>query len=524
MPTIEGLNSGEGLIHGKNERLVKHSSECSTSGPLSVRPLSLNPGIDMDHLHRHVTIGMLADDVLLEIFKFYVDDRHVNYWDFGHFDNWHTLVHVCRRWRNLVFISPRHLNVQLLCRPKRSVKKMLDIWPELPICIYDYGFRVEVTDNDVAALKLYDRVSQIRLLNFSPITWGKYAPLMQDQFPTLTHLYVQPYTPIKEVISDTFLGEYAPCLQGLLLDSVPFPALPTLLLSTTSLVRLTLWNIPHSGYISPESMAACISALTRLESLSLTFELPRSDPGRASQIPRPPRPHTPTLHPALTDLCLGGAPEYLDDLVAHFDAPLLESIVITLFHREVLGISQLPKFVRRAEKLSAIDQATVVFGSDGVRVSITLPPDSLVETQRVDSNTLMIELACVEWELRLSYLAQVCSLCLPTLSPFQCLKIRVNPRAFPPWQDIEGGFDPQWLELLRHFNIVKELYLSKNVAFAVAQALRELPAERVTEVLPALQTVFLAGLESFGLVQEAMSGFSAARQLSGHHVFIRSWK
>ena len=464
---------------------------------------------------------MLTDDVLLEIFKFYIYERHVNYWDFRHFDKWHTLVHVCRRWRNLVFTSPRHLNLQLLWRPKRSVKKMLDIWPELPICTYDYGCRAVVTNNDVAALKLHDRVSQIRLFNFSNITWERYAPSMQYLFPMLTHLCLQPYSPIKEIISDSFLRGSAPCLQDLLLDGIPFPALPELLRSATNLVHLTLWNIPHSGYISPESMATCISALTRLESLSLTFESPRSRPSRASQIPRP---HTPTPHPTLTKLCLGGAPEYLDDLVAHFDAPFLESIVIELFHEEVLDISQLAKFVRCAERLPTIDQATVFFGPDSVRVSITHPPESLVKTRRVDSNTLIIELACDESDLRLSYLTQVFSLCLPTLSPFKCLKIRVNPRVFLPWRDTNGDSGPQWLGLLRHFNVVKELYLARNVAFHIAQVLGELPAERVTEVLPALQTVFVAGLGSSGRIQEAMSGFVTARQLSGRPVVIRAWK
>ena len=77
---------------------------------------------------------------------------------------------------------------------------------------------------------------------------------------------------------------------------------------------------------------------------------------------------------------------------------------------------------------------------------------------------------------------------------------------------------------LRHFTIVKELYLSKKVAFPVAKALGELPAERVTEVLPALQTIFLAGLVSSGRIQEAVSGFATARQLSGRPVIMRAWK
>jgi hypothetical protein len=464
---------------------------------------------------------MLADDVLLEIFKFYLDERHVTYWDCHHFDKWHRLVHVCRRWRNLVIISPCYLNVQLLWRPKRSVKKMMEIWPEfLPISVYNYGSQVQIAGDGVAALELNDRVSQIRLLNFEPLAWARYARLMQDPFPKLTHLCVQPYSPIKKTISDLFLGGSAPCLQELLFDGVPFPALPKLLLSATKLVCLTLWNIPDEGYFSPDSFATCLSALTRLESLSLTSESPRFRPGIASQITHT---HTPAPHPTLSNLSLGGSLEYLDNLVAHFDAPLLESILIMLFHQEVLDISRLSRFVRCAEKLSLIDQATVIFGFDCIGVSITLPPESLVETRRVDSNTLVIELGCHESDLRLSHLAQVCSLCLPTLSPFTRLKIRVNPRVFPPWQGVDDS-GPQWLELLRHFSIVEELYLSKHVAFPVAQALRELPAERVTGVLPALKTLFLAGLDPPGRVQEAICEFAAARQSSGRPVFIRGWK
>ena len=113
-------------------------------------------------------------------------------------------------------------------------------------------------------------------------------------------------------------------------------------------------------------MGSCISTLNRLESLSLTTKLPRFR--KATQITRP---HTPTLHPTLTKLCLGGSPKYLDNLVAHFNAPLLESMVITLFYQEALDISQLPSFLHCPERLSEIDQATVIFSFDSVRVYYT---------------------------------------------------------------------------------------------------------------------------------------------------------
>jgi hypothetical protein len=59
--------------------------------------------------------------------------------EFQNVNEWHTLVHVCRRWRDLVFASPRRLNLRLLCRKDTPVREMLDIWPALPIVIQDIG-------------------------------------------------------------------------------------------------------------------------------------------------------------------------------------------------------------------------------------------------------------------------------------------------------------------------------------------------------------------------------------------------
>src|ERR1700761_3838148 len=57
-----------------------------------------------------VTIDMLHDVALLEIFEFYV---------YGNWtEAWYTLVHVCRKWRNIVLGSPRRLDLQLFCRAR----------------------------------------------------------------------------------------------------------------------------------------------------------------------------------------------------------------------------------------------------------------------------------------------------------------------------------------------------------------------------------------------------------------------
>jgi hypothetical protein len=62
--------------------------------------------------------------MLLEIFD-HVAERRT--------EEWHTLVHVCPRWRRVVFASLHHLNLRLLCTEKTHVREMLDVWQTLPI-------------------------------------------------------------------------------------------------------------------------------------------------------------------------------------------------------------------------------------------------------------------------------------------------------------------------------------------------------------------------------------------------------
>jgi len=443
-------------------------------------------------LHQRVTIGTLPDDVLLKVFKSFVNETYFYYTTS---EEWRMLVHVCRRWRNLAFTFPRHLGLQLLFRPpKRSMKRMLDIWPELLIYIHARDCSTkEVRDNVAAALRLNHRVSRIRLEGTSGSAWETFVPLMNHSFPALTHFLVQQsYRPIKNAMSRSFLGGSAPSLRELYLDRVPFPALPGLLLSATNLVRFWHDNIPRSGYISPQAMVTGLSALTRLESLSLTFQTAQSPPDTAIRIPPP---HARTLLPSLTYLRFRGVPEYIGYLVAQIHDPLLESMEITFCHQEVLEISELAEFIRRADKLSL-----------------------------VDPKALVLNPACVEWVLRLSYLVHFCASCLPTPSAFECLHIRV-PFEYM-WQDViaDPDRDAQWLEFLRPFNAVNHLHLSQIVDLHIAQALRRLPSERVMEVLPALQSVFISGLKLFGPVKEAMTEFVDARQLSGHPVSIYNWE
>ena len=194
---------------------------------------------------------------------------------------------------------------------------------------------------------------------------------MQQPFPALKCLELGSSELTAPVVPTSLLGGSTPSLEALSLHSISFPGLPNLLLSATHLVHLTLFKIPHSGYFSPEAIVTCLSILTCLEGLHIEFEYSRSHPERKSR--RPPLP-TRTLLPVLADLQFEGAGEYLEDLVARIDAPLLNSLTIILFHQPIIDTRQLTQFISRAPKFKAPDEAYVEF-SDW-RVSIILPQAS----------------------------------------------------------------------------------------------------------------------------------------------------
>jgi hypothetical protein len=181
-----------------------------------------------------VTIDDLTDDDLLEIFDFYVyqDPEPFDSRQKMEIESWQSLVHVCRRWRGLVFASPRRLNLQLCCRPVTFARMSLDVWPPLPLLIEDIDPDTSM-DNVIAELEHSDRICQIQIELDWHTTWeiGKLWTAMQVPFPELTglHLSDQDSSHVP-VLPDSFLGGSAPRLRHLALGFIPFPGIPKLLL------------------------------------------------------------------------------------------------------------------------------------------------------------------------------------------------------------------------------------------------------------------------------------------------------
>jgi hypothetical protein len=310
---------------------------------------------------------MLPDDVLLEIFGFCADENRR--WK-KEIEAWQTLVHVCRRWRSVVFGSPRRLNLQLVCSDKTLVTDKLDIWPAFPLLV-QCNDQIEHVDNVVALLQR-SRLRRIKLRHVPNTDIDKLLAAMQVPFPNLRILRLawldaRPEETVR-VLPDTFLRGSAHRLRHLYLRGIPYPSLPKLLMSATHLVDLNLYDIPHSGYFSPEAMVTALSTLTSLKELVLLFQSPLSRPDRASRHP-PPKMHI--ILPVLTRLFFKGVTEYLDDLVARIDAPQLNNLDITFFNQILFNTPQLIQFISRIPALNALEEAHLIFkdGHAGVRLS-----------------------------------------------------------------------------------------------------------------------------------------------------------
>jgi hypothetical protein len=430
-------------------------------------------------------------------------------------EEWHTLVQVCRSWRNVVLASPRRLDLRLLCTSRTPVRTKLDVWPAFPIVLtgdLDPASLLGSADNIMAALEHNDRICCIDLQRIPNSLLGQITAAMEEPFPALTELSLESIHETTPVLPDMFLGGSAPRLRALRLASVPFPMLDRLLLTATHLVYLSIWDVPHSGHISPVAMVTALAALPNLGEFYLGFRSPLSRPDRVNR--RSPLQARVVL-PALSVLAFRGVSEYFEDIVSQIDAPLLNKVETTFFNQLLFANPELARFFRRTNELKAPYRADVSFHGDFVRVRLY--------SRRQASNRgvfeVVVECRVSDWQL--SSVAQVCGSSLLSLPTLEQLFI-YDGLSPTHWQ--EDMDTTQWLELLHTFSSVKDMYLSKGLALQVMRVLRELDGIGITQVLPELQNLLIEGSPWQRVSQvHIFSQFVIARELSGRPVVVRQW-
>jgi hypothetical protein len=372
---------------------------------------------------------------------------------------------------------------------------MLNIWPALPINIED-GWGKTGVDNTIAALEHRDRVRSINLVHFPGLRRKTLVAAMQVPFPELAYLELSSSVGGLLVLPDSFLGGSAPRLRTFWLTNILFPALPNLLLSANDLVDLKLDAIPHSGYIPPASMVACLSSLNKLTSLSLGFDSPLSRPHR----PGPPQSRV--VLPVLAKLVFDGASEYSEDLLARIDTPVLNQLYITFFPKPIFDVPHLKEFIDRAKGLKPSKAAELLISSWIIHLDLQ------------QSCGLSLGVRHNEFHWQVSSLTLLCG----QVSHLFSLVERQSCHTVTP----DGRLVAlnQFLIFFQLFTATRSLNVYGDLVPLIASALQELIGARATEALPNLCDLFLWGSAEFGSIQKVMKPFVDARRLSGQPVAV----
>ena len=455
-----------------------------------------------------MTINVLPDDVFLEIFDLCRQDQP----DFNWFFVWgqNGLVHVCQRWRRLVFGSACRLDLQLPCTHGTLVRKNLGCWPPIPITIrfgdnnsHRGGLTPDDEDSLFAAFEHPDRIRQI-YLKLTSLLLEKVFMVMQQQFPVLTHLTLEwdYYCRRPPALPSGFLGRSALCLQYIHLEGIPFPELPILLSSTSDIIHLYLNDILS---ISPEAMIACLATLPRLEFLHIErieFESIRSHPDQMLLLLM-----TRISLPVLSSFEFWGTSEYLEELISRIDSPRLNRIDIEYYYQpSEFQVTQLFQFIDSLEdpRLALIRRACVNISTR--LVSLVLDP---YPGYHPDQGRVNISTHCPRLIGQNSYLTKLFGRPSALLSRVVHLEF-YQLRAFEDYRDYEC------LHILPRFTATRTLLLSAD--FAGDNTLTPEHVTGGTEILPVLDLIWI---DSDGQrAGSCIKKFLAARRLFNRPVTV----
>ena len=480
---FKDLKTGSGARHSQKEaECIRIRGKCLSACPALATSTHFH---DPDKSYRHVTtVDILPDDILLEIFGFILSGGRDFYIRDYPIWTWHRLVHVCRRWRQIIFTSPIRLDLQLLCTYGTPVKRGLGYWPAFPLVIdYDYIWDVNRTsddeDNIFIALKQRDRVRHINL-SVSSLLLEELFAVMKEPFPALTYLELSCVdVDGPPVFPSEFLGGSAR-LHEFYLDYIPFPGIPTLLSLAADLVKLRLEHIPPTSLPSPEVMVACLATLTRLEDISIGFLSPTSRP---DQIRLPPKTW---VLPAVTTFSFDGDSAYLEDFMTRINTPLLNSIDVTYTEDVDLRVTELSKFIERSNlRPSRLGRAKLLFQDDKA---------AFLFYQESHPNEPSTAIQITEWEGLCAQVTDM-TLMLSQLSAMLSDVVHLEVESEFPRESREDDRRNNigWLELFHPFVAVETLRIYFEPTESVANAFGEMPAEMATQVLPALKSLHLEG-------------------------------
>ena len=461
---------------------------------------------------------MVPEDILLEIFDFYrlwaIKQNQEQPWE------WRHLAQVCRKWRYVISLSPRRLDLRILCEYGSPIEEVLYSWPTLPVVIGPNAvgpvrtWRSYLPRNIMVALRHPDRLCEVDL-NVQSSWTGPIFEMLPKPCQALERIRitVNDATGPSILIRDAFLGGSAPHLREIELDGISFPFLEIrrVLSSTDNLTELHLSKIPHAAYFSPDELVTGLSTLVQLKSLTVDFYSPASSPPfRATSRPPPS-----TSLPSLESFYFHGTSEYLDDFVSRIDLPALRNSTIRLFNQLFFDLPQLGQLIPHLKALESPTHLRITHSAELVGIFFFREVE-YSESSRICS----FETSCRRLDWQLSFVTQVLDHLPPLIS--RVVHVTIDSDIIQGLGMLSGQEDmdsTQWLELLRSFTLVKEVrVMEAQLVPSVVQALAT--EVMAAGVLPELSHLYLHDFARSPFVLDAAEQFVAMRSLSGRPVSL----
>jgi hypothetical protein len=403
---------------------------------------------------------------------------------------WQRLVHVCPRWRQIIYGSPSCFDLHLYCSDQTPFWGNLSHWAEFPLTVH-YAIPHDQDDDLIAALEQVDRVHRIELIITNSEVQDVFAA-MQNPFPALTHLDI---TGIDSEFEDEviqlpygLMGESAPSLQHLRFDAISCPILPELLSSARGLVSLQLEDIPANGigYISPKYLVGALAVLDSLRTLCIKFPSWRDPPLGVRESPDS---STHAVLPALTHFVFRGDCDYLEVLVAYIDTPRVKDVQIEYLTPEVedpVEARQLSQLIDRTANLgfAQFRRAQVIFDFDNAYIKLDRPQGEC--RQALFSLTIRDKAPLAKLEFPVPRIVGVLGQLAIVLSNVVHLSIHVENHGKRDRMD-----NSKWLPFFHLFPAVEALHVSGTLAGHIGTVLEHIAEERVTDVLSALRLLRL---------------------------------
>ena len=482
---------------------------CSTVESSDNRPTFNSPHTAPVHI--------LDDDSLLNIFYLYRpfllgenedDDSRLGGGDERWVGErwWYKLVHVCRRWRNLILGSSSYLGLCLVCTNGTPVADMLAHSPPLPLVIeYDYedpDLATEDEEGFTLAFQDRNRVRRVRLRMPVP-TLQKLMIAISEGYPKLEYLIIVPSAEDTSTIFTLPESFQAPHLHHLVLFDFAFPIGSRLLTTATGLVTLALALSNPSTYFQPNVFLHWISFMPQLETLMITFlfTIPGSDLETQST-------HTPTtthiMLPNLRWFWFRGVSAYLEAVVPQITTPRLEKLEIFFFEQAMFSVPRLVEFINATENLK--------FRVAKFHFSHELLDVELYPREDAEMYALHLGITCWPFNRQVSSVTQIFNASSQIFSAVEHLTLKQEGDS--PQNTVDRS---QWHRFFRSFSNVKTLRVNDGLIQELSRCLRPEDGECPLGLLPELQELAYSGGSNAG---DTFIPFIDARRDTGRSITL----